>query len=354
MKDFSEVAAPGRYLADTIPPLGKLPVALQWWRKSVLPLQHRQAVIWMKFWNSLRARMDAGNAPECFVKQFIESDYEKLGITELQAAFLAGCKFLSNSIKSANSNHYSAMIEAGSETTSSALNTGILYLSAHPQVRARAHEELSRVVGDNRLPTFEDEAHLPYIRAIVKEILRIRPVTNIGTPHYTTAPVIYKDYYIPKNSIVAIQQYAIHFDPSLYPDPDKFHPERYLHHSLKAGASAASPDPYDRDHFGFGAGRRICSGLHLAENSLFITVARILWLFDIRPPLGLDKKELPVDLSDDAYEPGANTIPKPFATRFVLRNSKVESVLKAEWETAKTEGFTLRSAKIEVEDDPAY
>ncbi|KAH8807381.1 cytochrome P450 76C3 [Xylogone sp. PMI_703] len=327
MKDFSEIAAPGKYLADTIPPLGKLPVALQWWRKSILPLQQRQAIIWMKYWTSLKIKMDTGQAPECFVKQCIETDYEKQGITELQAAFLAG-----------------SMIEAGSETTSSALNTCILYLSGHPQVRSRAHEELNRVVGNNRLPTFEDEPFLPYICAIVKETLRIRPVTNIGTPHYTTAPITYKDFFIPEGSIVAIQQYAIHFNPAYYSDPDEFKPERYLGHSLKAGASAASFNPYDRDHFGFGAGRRICAGLHLAENSLFITVARILWLFDILPPLGPDKRELPVDLSDDAYESGGNTLPKRFAARFIPRNSEVVDVLKSEWENIK-DSSTFRITK---------
>jgi cytochrome P450 len=72
----------------------------------------------------------------------------------------------------------SAMIEAGSETTSSALNSCVKYFAAYPEAQAKAYDELRRVVGESRVPTFEDEQDLPYIRACVKEVLRIRPVTK--------------------------------------------------------------------------------------------------------------------------------------------------------------------------------
>lgn len=238
------------------------------------------------------------------------------------------------------------MIEAGSETTSSSLNSCIKYLAAYPHVQQRAHEELSKVVGDSRSPTFEDEPDLPYIRAMVKEILRIRPVTNIGTPHYSTADVTYKDFFIPKGTVIAINQYAIHFDRYRYDNPEKFMPERYLGHPLKAGAYTACADPHERDHFGFGAGRRICPGMHLAENSLFITLAKLLWAFEIRPHIGSDGREEEVDVSDDAYEEGANTLPKPFQVRFIPRSSSREGVVRSEWEAAQKDGYFLGGVKV--------
>lgn len=93
MKEFSEHAAPGAEIADTFPPLGGLPLALQWWRKRLQPKQQRQTNVWMKFWNNLKVQMDTKQAPTCFVKQMIEEDYPKLGITEVQAAYLAGSEF---------------------------------------------------------------------------------------------------------------------------------------------------------------------------------------------------------------------------------------------------------------------
>ena len=282
----------------------------------------------MSLWTSLKLQMETGTAPECFVKQVIESRYEEQGISELQAAFLAG-----------------SLIEAGSETTSAALNTCILYLSAYPEVRRKAYDEILRVVGTSRSPTFEDEPHLPYVRAIVKEAMRIRPVTNIGTPHYTTTPVTYKTHVIPAGSVVCIQQYAIHYNGGFFPSPETFDPDRYLGHAEKSGVYAAGP-ANERDHWNFGAGRRICSGLHLAENSMFIVLAKLMWAFDICAPRGRDKREVKVDLGDEAFEDGANTVPRPYRVRWVVRNEEVRRTMEGEVEMAKKEGYVLRGVKV--------
>jgi cytochrome P450 len=237
------------------------------------------------------------------------------------------------------------MIEAGSETTSSALNSAIRYLAVYHGVQKKAHNELDRVVGYGRSPTFTDEAQLPYIRACVKEILRIRPVANIGTPHFTTNDIVYKDYFIPKGTVVSINQYALHYDQR-YHDPHAFIPERYLDHNLKAGAYTSHPDPLQRDHFSFGAGRRVCPGMHLAENSLYITLAKILWAFEIRPCTSVEGEEEELDVSDDAYEPGSNTLPTPYRVRFMVRNEEVESALNREWVQAKVDGYHLGNVKV--------
>lgn len=240
------------------------------------------------------------------------------------------------------------MIEAGSETTSSALNSVLKFLASAPEVQARARNELLEAVGTDRSPTFDDEPLLPFIRAIGKEILRLRPAANIGSPHKTTADVIYKDMFIPKDSIISINQYGIHYDPDRYPDPEKFDPNRYINHSLKAGAYTAHPDPYERDHFSFGAGRRVCPGMHLAENSLFIVLAKLLWSFDIRPTLNKDGSEEQLDLTDGGNEDGVNTLPKPYKVRFIARDEKTASIIKNEWSAAQQNGFYLGSTKVDM------
>jgi cytochrome P450 len=329
MNDFSIVAKPGTYLADALPFLGNLPPRLQWWREGLKPLFDKQANLWMSFWTSLKTQMETKQAPECFVKQFIESDYEKQGISELQAAFLAG-----------------SMIEAGSETTSAALNTAILYLSANPDVQHKAQVELDRVVGTSRSPSFDDEQALPYIRAIVKETLRMRPVTSIGTPHYTTAPITYKNTYIPANSVVCLQQYPIHYDPNVFPEPDRFSPDRYLSHPMGSGHYAAGPAAA-RDHWAFGAGRRICSGMHLAENSMFIVLAKLLWAFHILAPLDEADNEVKVDTSDEAFDPlGSTTMAKMYKVRWKVRGEGFKDVVKKEAVQARQDGYTLRGVKV--------
>jgi len=185
MQEFSEAANPGKHIAEMFPFLAKLPTWMQWWRKAALQSFNRQAAIWMKYWTQLKEQMALNSAPECFVKQFIETDYEKNGISELQAAFVAGSTLFFISVVCDFSHHLTkfncqipAMIEAGSETTSSALNSCIRYLAAYPEAQAKAYEEVRRVIGENRVPNFDDEENLPYIRACVKETLRIRPVTK--------------------------------------------------------------------------------------------------------------------------------------------------------------------------------
>lgn len=329
MEDFSWIAKPGTYLADTLPFLGKLPESMQWWRKRLRPYFDKQARLWTSLWSTLKTQTEIKQAPACFVKHFIESDYESQGIGELQAAFLAG-----------------SMIEAGSETTSAALNTAILYLIANPQVQHRAQKEIDAVVSQLNSPSFDHEAELPYIRAIVKETLRLRPVTNMGTPHYTTAPITYRDIYIPANSVVCLQQYPIHYDVNLYPNPHNFDPSRFLGHPHGSGYYAAGPATA-RDHWSFGAGRRVCPGVHLAENSMFVVLAKLLWAFEILPPLDETGGEVALDTSDAAFDAtGSTTMASIYKARWRVRSEKISQVILAEAATAKQNGYLLRGVQV--------
>jgi cytochrome P450 len=110
-----------------------------------------------------------------------------------------------------------------------------------------------------------------------------------------------------------INWWAIHYDPERFPDPTKFKPERFLDFPLSVGQEAGQSDPYKRAHVAFGGGRRICPGMHIAERSLFLNIARTLWGFDIDFKKDKDGNKIPIDLSPNGIEPGSNTTPKPFA-----------------------------------------
>jgi cytochrome P450 len=159
----------------------------------------------MNFWNTMCEEVNGGAAPHSFGKGFVQSDFRSKGLDELQAAYVCG-----------------TMIEAGSDTTSTQLNNSIVgILSRGSTVIEKAHEELDRVVGPNRTPTFDDEPNLPYIRAMVKEVMRWRFVNKFGTNHYATEDGYYKGYFFSKGSIVMINIWGIHYDPDRYPEPEK-------------------------------------------------------------------------------------------------------------------------------------
>lgn len=69
---------------------------------------------------------------------------------------------------------------AGSDTTRAALEWWTLAMLLYPDVQKRAQDELDAVVGRTRAPTFADLPRLPYIRAMVKEVVRWRPVTPLA------------------------------------------------------------------------------------------------------------------------------------------------------------------------------
>ena len=165
---------------------------------------------------------------------------------------------------------------AGSETTSSTLMWWTLAMVAFPQVQRRAQAELDAVVGRSRLPTFADAPHLPYVRAIIKEVLRWRPSAPLGVPHKTTEDDWYEGMFIPKGATCVPNTWQCNHDRAIFgDDADEFRPERHLDNK---GELVPGPIETNQEgHVSFGFGRRICVGKHLANDSLFIHTARILW-----------------------------------------------------------------------------
>lgn len=150
-----------------------------------------------------------------------------------------------------------------------------------PNVQAEAQSEVDRLVGD-RIPTWDDFQASRYFRALMKEVWRFRPPVALGHPHVSTQEIVYEGMRIPKGARIHLNAWAIQHDPARHPDPERFWPQRYMDDSLTTAQSINLADATQRDHFAFGAGRRVCPGVHVAERSLGIAIMRILWGFDIR------------------------------------------------------------------------
>jgi len=120
----------------------------------------------------------------------------------------------------------------------------------NPKVLKKAQDELDRVVGKGRLPDLSDKDDLPYIDAIMKEVLRWSPPLPITIPKRVIQDDVYRGYFIPAGATVVENVWAICRDPNIYPDPETFNPDRFLKDG-KIDPSVFNPE--DRI---FGAGRR--------------------------------------------------------------------------------------------------
>jgi cytochrome P450 len=154
-------------------------------------------------------------------------------------------------------------------------------MTLYPDVQARAQAEIDAVTdGSSRPPTLADRAALPYVCALVKEVLRCAVVAPQGGMRQLGVDDVYDGYLLPRGAIVLANvwfvsilhilssdgdhfsyRYILH-DPRTYPDPHTFRPERFL---------GTKPEPDPRWAFGFG--RRVCPGRQLADASVFLTIA---------------------------------------------------------------------------------
>ncbi|CAG8562005.1 11961_t:CDS:2 [Ambispora leptoticha] len=220
------------------------------------------------------------------------------------------------------------LINAGTETTSTALNWVIALLAKYPEYQARAHEELDRVIGKTRLPIKEDEPSLDFIRSFIKESMRWAAPLNFGVPHYIEEDDEYMEYHIPKNSLVVLANYSIHTDETRYKNANTFDPTRFL--GIKESSAVLAQGKVElRDHFAFGAGRRLCSGIHLAEAELFLVTSRILWAFRIEPGLQSDGVT-PTTIDLFKYTNKFTVCLDPYNVRFVPRHENVDSIIYQE------------------------
>jgi cytochrome P450 len=324
---------PGAFIVDELPPLQHLPKWLQPGRKWAHEAAKQVLDVKMALWRRMEKQFEAGTAPHCYAREILERKewWYGQGLNDEDLAWVTG-----------------GLIEAGFETTGIALNGLVLYLAGNQRVQNVAQEELMRVVGPDRLPTFADMQELPYVRACVKEVLRINPMLIPGIRRYADADVMYKDHVIPKGTVLLANTAFLHFDPNRFDRPFEFVPERFLGHKLYSSEYAAMSDPYARDHFTFSTGRRTCPGARLAENSLDIALAGILWAFEIRPPL-VNGIESEVDTGETAFVPGPFHIPKPFAARFLPRDEVRLRVIKGQWEIAMRDGYDLRGLQVDVD-----
>ncbi|KAI6105130.1 cytochrome P450 [Pisolithus croceorrhizus] len=282
LKRFQTLMRPGALLVEKYPILKYVPgyaSYLHEWRREERQLFHDQL-------NRVAQELKTGNPGPSFAKYLLENQ-ETHKLSDEEMAYLTG-----------------SLYGAGSDTTAVALMVLVMAAARFPEAQDAVQEELDNVIGRDRAPTFDDYNALPQIQAFMLECLRWRPVTTLGFAHRAQTDIIYKNICIPEGAIVFGNHWAISRDPNVYPNPDKFDPQRWLGSDGRIREDLRFPS--------FGFGRRICPGQHIANRSIFINAALLLWSFRIT-----QDPKAPID--DKGFVDGVIAHPKPFAACFTPR-----------------------------------
>jgi cytochrome P450 len=164
---------------------------------------------------------------------------------------------------------------AGHETTANALTWIWYLLSQSPDSEAKLHAELDRVL-QGRLPTMADLPSLPFVEQVVAEAMRLYPPAwVVGRRAIDAYPI--GGYVAPPRSIFLMSQWVMHRDARFFPNPDRFHPDRWTPEFKAALPKFA--------YFPFGGGPRQCIGESFAWMELVLVVATLAqqWTFALAP-----------------------------------------------------------------------
>ncbi|KAJ7080694.1 cytochrome P450 [Mycena epipterygia] len=302
---FAIATVPGLYLVDTLPILKHVPT---WFPGAGFK---RQANTWRKLSRGMlevpfaetKRQIESGIAPPSFTADSLNAmkDSDKVFYQEHHVKQTAGTMFI-----------------GGSDTTVSALNTFILAMLANPEAQRKAQAEIDAVTGRKHLPSFDDEASMPYVAALVKEVLRWKNVTPFAVPRILAEDDEYRGYRLPAGSIVIGNTWAILHDEAMYPDPYAFKPEHFLLDG-KLNPAVKNPDS------AFGFGRRLCPGRHMATSSIWITVASILATFNIGK--AIDDEGHVIEPSYE-YVSGLISTPLPFKCSITPRSPEAVALIQ--------------------------
>ncbi|KAH7886508.1 cytochrome P450 [Phlebopus sp. FC_14] len=305
--DFMNVVEMGKSPPiDLFPALNWVPERYASWKRRVMSVRRRHDALYGDLLSLVKNRIQSGQQNGAFMEDaYLRRD--ELGLSHAMLLNLGGT------------------LLAGSDTSSAILQNLVLLLVAHPEVQVKAQKEVDDVVGHERLPTWSDIERMPYLRALLEEVNRFRPVGPLALPHAMSRDEWVDGLFFPKDAVLFINLWAIFHDDRYFVTPEKFEPERFLKHPLGVNPDVID-DPGRRENMLFGGGRRVCPGINAGKAGVEINAVNFLWAFDFSPAKDPHTGDVvPPDLF--AVTEGVNATPLPFKCTITPRSpAKVELI----------------------------
>ncbi|CAN1140128.1 Cytochrome P450 77A3, partial [Linum perenne] len=169
----------------------------------------------------------------------------------------------------------SEFLNGGTDTTATAVEWGMAELIANRHVQDKLYREITAVAGKRKIEE-KDLESMPYLQAVVKELLRKHPPTYFALTHAVVEETTLGGYDIPTDAGVEVYLPGIGNDPKIWVEPERFDPERFAMGKEEADITGVR----EVKMMPFGVGRRICPGLGLATVHLELMIGRMVQEFE--------------------------------------------------------------------------
>ncbi|XP_076949670.1 cytochrome P450 83B1-like [Bidens hawaiensis] len=169
---------------------------------------------------------------------------------------------------------------AGTETVASTVVWAMTLLIKNPKALKMVKQEVMKIVGNKGKVEEDDIQMLNYLKAVIKESLRLYPVAPLLVPHETIDKCVLAGYIIPKNTMVYVNVWAIGRDPKTWENPNEFHSERFT-------GSNIDYKGLDFEFIPFGSGRRGCPGMSLRAKTMELILSNLIYAFEWNLPNGM-------------------------------------------------------------------
>ncbi|KAK1268732.1 Tyrosine N-monooxygenase [Acorus gramineus] len=179
------------------------------------------------------------------------------------------------------------------DNSSNAVEWALAEMLNQPHLLEKATSEIDRVVGKHRLVDESDVPNLTYIKACVRESLRLHPVAPFNLPHVAMSDATVAGYTIPKGSHVLLSRVGLGRNPDVWDDPMKFDPGRHLGED---GSGEVDLTETELRLLSFSTGRRGCMGVQLGTAMTLVLFGRMIQCFEWSVPSGMDGV---VDLAEE-------------------------------------------------------
>ncbi|CAG2110465.1 unnamed protein product, partial [Medioppia subpectinata] len=167
-----------------------------------------------------------------------------------------------------------AFFGAGSETVRTTVEWLVLLAVKHKDIQKRLHEEIDDVIGRDRSPTWADRLDMPYIQAFINEVFRWKTIAPLNLMRSASEDAYILGHFIPKNTRIMANIWAVHYDPKVWDNPDQFNPNRFLTPDGKHLIKTEALIP-------FSYGKRNCVGETLARVEVFLYFVSLLQRYTI-------------------------------------------------------------------------